>query len=542
MAESTDALDKFLDANLLYSQDAFVFSDHKHLMGLGAVGSGKSLALCRRAMVLSLIHPGNEGMIGRAYGPELETTTMAQFFEYCDPDLIDNFQKKDRRLRLRTIGKKKSEILFRHIIEPNPTRKHLSSANWGWFAIDQAEDTEPHHWQDLMGRLRRPDVGKQTGCGVANPKGHDWIWQRWIKPAEDKGKIDIHMVPGKGRPAKVELYYPAADHLCVKTESAENTFLPDGYIENLIEHNTDEWVQRYVMGSTDEWSGRIYKEFSARSPHVIDPFEIPRDWDTIVAMDAGGVDPWAVVVLRVDPVRGDVILTNEFYEQTTLLRTIADWIKNPQHSGIPDWQRATYVQDPENAQTVFEFNDVHDLPVNAAQRGGATKKPGIYRVSGYMHRIKGRERTFPGQGAKHPGSEDPGTIYDAPYFWVFNTCPNTINDLEEYHWDYDQRSHKSKEEPVKDGFHLCDAVRYGFQEVPSVQEAIEGDDEYQEKLQKMREHDFFSFQAQLNAQRVRSTAMHNPNKEPSLSEAWADEVLQQGAVLNPDEEPGILQW
>ena len=527
---------QFLDSNLLLSQDSFIYSRFKHTMGLGAVGSGKSRSLCQKVLWLSVLHPGNEGMLGRAYGPELESTTQAQFFEYCDPDLIDSYNKKDRRLVLRSSGKLKSTVLFSHIIDPSPTRKHHSSANWGWFGIDQAEDVDAHHWNDLQSRLRRPDVGKQIGCGVANPKGHDWIWKKWLKPAIDKGSFEIKMVPGKTKSARVEFYTAASEHLCVKTESEENTWLPDGYIENMREHNPPEWVARYVDGSTDEWSGRIYKEFSAQSVHVIDPFDIPKDWPVIVSMDAGGVDPWGITVLRIDPRRGDVFVTNEFYESTTLLKTIADWIKNPQHSGVPEWKEASYVQDPENAQTIYEFNSVHDMNVAPAFRG--KKKPGIYRISGYMHRIKGRTRTLPNQGSKHPGSEEVGTvtIYDAPYFWVFNTCPNTIHDLEEYPWDMDKRTNESKEEPVEKGFHLCDALRYGFMEVPAVEELIEQDDE----LQHMKEHDFYSWRIQRAAAQARDDhagGARGPNRQPSESEAWIEEV---GPRRSPLEEPEVL--
>jgi len=450
-------LDTFLSTKHLFSQDKSVFAQEKHLMLLGAYGSGKTRSSVERGVWLSLGSPNNEGLLGRAHATELETTTQAQFFEYINPNLIDTFNKKLNKVTTRPLwnGAKPSTIWFRHIIEPNPTRDHLSGLNLGWFGIDQAEDVAYSHWNKLHGRLRRKHVKRHYGFGSANPKGHNWIYKMFMLPARLKNRVERHTVPGITRDAIVELYRASPDHLLVKSETEENIHNPPDYIGNLRRNNPPEWVARFVDGSTDEWSGRIYKEFSARSIHVIDPFDVPKHWPCIVAMDAGGDAPWAILVLRQDPHSGDVFLTNEFYEAGTLLAVIANWIKNSDYSGIPHWQDAEFVCDPENKQVILEFQSVHDIHVMAAMKG--PKLPGIYRVSGYLHRQKGRVRTIPNQTPKHPGMEQRGDIVvtDAPYLWFFNRCPNAIREHEEWCWDYDVRTHESKEVPVDKEDHAC---------------------------------------------------------------------------------------
>jgi len=152
-----DPVDVFLGSKLLFSQDKYIFATEKHLIGLGAYGSGKTRGLVHRALFLSVTVPNNEGLIGRAFATELETTTEAQFFEYCHPSLIDNFHKKKKKLTIRTTGAKVSTIWFRHIIEPNPTKQHLTGLNLGWFALDQIEHM--NRQGRLAGRLDTGRIG-----------------------------------------------------------------------------------------------------------------------------------------------------------------------------------------------------------------------------------------------------------------------------------------------------------------------------------------------------------------------------------------------
>ena len=536
-----DPVDIFLGSKLLFSQDKFIFAPEKHLIGLGAYGSGKTRSLVHRSLFLSVTVPNNEGLIGRAFATELETTTEAQFFEYCHPNLIDNFHKKQKRVTIRTIGAKVSTIWFRHIIEPNPTKQHLTGLNLGWFALDQIEDCARRHWDNLHGRLRRENVKRHYGFGVANPKGHDWIYKMMLKPAIDRRRVKTHIVPGVNRPAKVMLYRATNDHLCVKTETEENVLMMDDpylvreYIRNLREHNSPEWVARYVDGSTDEWSGRIYKEFNAQSVHVITPFKIPDEWPCIVTMDAGGDAPWAILVLRQDPQSGDVFVTNEFYEATTLLSKIAAWIKNRDYSGIPHWQDAEYICDPENKQVIFEFQDVHRLNVFPAQKG--PKLPGIHRVSGYMHRIPGRIKRIPDQLAKHPLA-DAGDILiaDAPYLWVFNRCTNTITEHEEWCWDYDQRTNESKNRPVDKNDHTCDALLYGLRNLPPIEEVIKNDPQ----MEAMKKSDYFSYKEVLRVAQEKSWAADiDSSNIRGVGEAYLTEVGSDDEVYRRSERESI---
>ncbi|MEA3506807.1 MAG: phage terminase large subunit, partial [Elusimicrobiota bacterium] len=69
-----------------------------------------------------------------------------------------------------------SRIMFRHIEELN----NIQNINLGWFLIEQMSELETdEEFFTLWGRLRRKNVGKTSGGGVANTKGHNWVYKLW---------------------------------------------------------------------------------------------------------------------------------------------------------------------------------------------------------------------------------------------------------------------------------------------------------------------------------------------------------------------------
>lgn len=513
----------FLAAQRYPSQKDFVFTDVRYALQQGGVGSGKTDSLIDRSLFLSIFIPDNQGVIGRYTAAELRDTTEAQFFEKIAQhnlgDLIQSISKTEKKITIRTYDRtakkpRPSTVYFRHIFEPRPEKKHLAGLNLGWFAGDQIEDWEPQQWNDLMSRLRRVNT-KHYGFGVANPKGHWWGWKKWIKPAQDAGlnaEIELNsglpgtlgfwtqQVPGnRGTDTERTICRSGQDLIAFLTKSDENLSLPAGYIDDLIRNNPPEWVERFVLGSNDEWSGRVYKEFKGlNSVHVIDDFKVPPHWETIVSMDAGGDDPWAINVGRIDP-EGDVFLTNEFHEATTVLKNIADWLKNPAYSGIPDYKgNVSFYCDPENKQAINELNYTYGIPVGSAPKGPIL--PGIFRVSGYLHRHKGRTKTIPGQNYKHELAQDRGTIdiSDAPYCWIFRSLHHTIRELEEYHWDRDRTTGESKEKPVDKDNHHPDAIRYLLKLRPEIKEVIESDP----RMQRLKRDDYLSYREALRVAEI----------------------------------------
>lgn len=508
-------LDEYVHGYSSPSQDAFEHSTAFQTLFVGGVGSGKNHALNKRAIMLSFLEPGNEGMICRYRFSELETITQPQFFDEVPAEMILHYDKSQDFVMIRS-GKatEPSRIWFRSLWEPRPDKKKHAGLNLGWIGVDQLEDVEEGAWNDIMGRFRRKTVRRPYMFGIMNPKGHNWNWKRWIKPAESAGKIQRVMVPSvSGGYVESTRYFAGEGLLAIVANSEENFFngrcsdhstavigcepcriAAAAYVGRLRKYNPEFWVRRMVDAGFDELSGSVYPEYNEYSIHNIDPFEIPNDWETtIVPIDCGGDSPWAILVMRTDP-QGDVYVTSEFYEATVLIRRIADWMKDRERSLIPNIQDARKIIDPENKSASLELAQ-HGIYCQAAGKG--EKKPGIYHVAGYMHRLPKRTKSIPQQRLPD-GSFGTLVVTDAPRIWFFKTCVNTRCEHDAWQWGRDPRTGEATDKAVDRDDHTCDALIYGMRVLPPVWDLPEVDAE----LEALKRLDYRSFKEVMYRQEL----------------------------------------
>lgn len=474
------------------SQTAFEKSGQFQTALAGGVGSGKTHSLIKRSILLSFLEADNEGVLTRYTATDLETTTKRQFFEECPSTLILHYNKSENYVIIRSGQQDKpSRIWFRHIWEPRPDKKHLSGLNLGWIAGDQIEDWEEDRWNDLMARFRRQTVRRHYMFGILNPKGHNWCWAKWIKPAEEAKLVETVLVPSvMGGFVDSKRYRAAPGLLAIVAKTEENFFnrrcvnhprpkigcedcrlAAASYVTDMRRYNPEQWVRRMVDSSFEEWAGKIYPEYDEYTIHNIDPFHIPDEWKTVlVPIDCGGDSPWAIPVMRIDPF-GDVYVTNEYYQQSVLVREIAEWIKDRERSGIPDWNAARKIMDPENKLAMLEFAE-HGLYCESARK--ADKLAGIYQVAGYLHRVPGRVKAIPGQRLPD-GTIGTLVVQAAPRLWVFKTCTNWRREHSAWQWKRDLRTGAPTDKPEDKDDHCADATLYGLRVRPPVEKLPELD-------------------------------------------------------------------
>jgi Terminase large subunit, T4likevirus-type, N-terminal len=140
----------------------------------GPIGSGKSQALCREALVLSYQNPGRLGLIAAPTYPMLRDATQTTLFEIMDGnDIPYQYNKAENTLLLTDVG---SRIIFR----PSGEVERLRGTNLAWFGLDEMTYTPEAAWLRLEGRLRDPLARKICGFGAWTPKGYDWVYRKFI--------------------------------------------------------------------------------------------------------------------------------------------------------------------------------------------------------------------------------------------------------------------------------------------------------------------------------------------------------------------------
>ena len=264
----------------------------------GPIGSGKSYALAYEALFLSFLNPGLLGLIGAPTYKMLEDSTRRSFFDVLDAEGIEFiFNKQENCVRLLPNG---SEVIFRSM--ENPER--LRGPNLAWFGLDELTYTREDAWTRILGRLRHPLASRLCGYAVWTPKGHDWVFHRFVE---------------ENNP----------DYRLVKATPRENTHLPPDFYDQLKHSYAESFYRQEVLGEyLDIYGGNVYSAFSEGNiqPVAYDP-KLPLCW----ALDFN-VDPMCSVICQIEERKPHFLTTQ--YARRDVVRVI-DEIVLPDSRTVP---------------------------------------------------------------------------------------------------------------------------------------------------------------------------------------------------------------
>lgn len=399
----------------------------------GAMGSGKTYAVCAEAIAWCLEQPGIRGLITRKTIPELRDTTETVFFDVL-PDELFKHGKATR------IGghyndftfPNGSKVLFRGI---DDWKKH-KSLNLGFIAWDEMDEFDEETYVGMLARLRQRDPtkeGRARGArqitrrgtwGASNPEGHNWAWKRFVKD------------PKPGRTA----YF--------KSTSFDNPYLTTDYYDNLLSM-PEAWIKRYVLCQFDDFAGQIYEAWSDR--HMVkryerDPFTrepvYPNHSVQWMALDPGMRDPTAGLWVIV--------------ERQPRLRIV----------GIAEYQEANLdvVEHTKAFRRIEALHRVRPMKrvadpnrINVRDSSTPTKLWDVYRRNGYRFDL----------GPSRYDDRIPalGTMIANGQFVVTEDCPMTYESIRDARWKdltpaQRARGDDPPEQPEKKNRHLCDAAEY----------------------------------------------------------------------------------
>lgn len=423
--EGVDGTREPLPKQKLFLDTALDVESSKFIAYVGGVGSGKTVVGCVTVLTWAVMYPGDY-LICRQFAPELKITTYKAFLEMCPPELIVENRIADAIVRIKAVGGKISNIMFRGLEEPDKHR----SLNLNAFYIDEASQCSEAAFMLLQGRLRGKYVRK--GILTSNPNGHDWIYKWFVK----KDHIQSELAKN--------------NFMLIKAPSTENKHLPDDYVQGMLSTWSEDRIRREVYGDFDSFAGQVYPEFR-RDVHVIKPFVIPKEWTRIIGIDHGLRNPacWLWGAVDYDE---NIYIYREWYNKEWLIEEICKG--RGTEKGVCYYLKGERIDgayiDPtttqRRGQTGFSDYDhyLENLPEGFPLRlGNHDLSPGIERVKQYL---KVDERT------------------NKPSMYIFDTCVNLIEEIAQYRYQELLPNQvgraNEKEVPVKSNDHSLDALRY----------------------------------------------------------------------------------
>lgn len=433
----------------------------------GGWGCGKTRIGLTNGLLLSALFPGNEGLVGRFHGKDLEDSVIPLFFEICPESWIARCQNRGKTgMTVRLTNS--SIIYFRHIHDAGSggTKSRRVGSNLGWFFFDQVEEATQTHWETMMGRLRNPKALIKMGLGAANPNGRDWVQKLFFpdwKPLDPENGVFFRT-------------YQKGNMFGVHVDSEENRemnggFVTDEYYDNMIANMSPDMVARYIHASMEDFRGKVYKGYSFDSVHNIDPLgHIPSHWECVVPIDVGGSCPWAVAPMYSDEY-GNLIITDGFNKVTARTQEVGDWIKT--HT---PWNeaRTTFVIDPENKLAASELADM-GIYCRVAEK---KVHEGTLRVASYFHIRKNEKPPKWFYETQSPQAVKRAEEGGSPRIFIYKTNIACRREHDEVVWD-DRKPNTIKKTHER-RFDYVDAVRYGVATKPDASRLPTNEDPYAE--------------------------------------------------------------
>ena len=217
-------------------------------------------------------------------------------------------------------------------------------------------------------------------------------------------------------------------------------------------------------GEITALEGRIYTDFDP-GVHVVEPFEIPKDWPRYQAIDFGYTHPFCALWGALDG-DGRLYIYREHYR--------AGWLLRKHALAITEAESCPHCFDPDGygSETDAEvWWERYDRGCSHCDQGRAEPEPDIRWAdpenAGDRRSLSADYRIVNSPARKRvaPGIRDVAERLvvqpdGKPRLYVFNTCTNLLSEFPQYRWKPNRGSEEIEPKPLKTNDHAMDALRY----------------------------------------------------------------------------------
>ncbi len=395
----------------------------------GPAGTGKSRALMERVLVMALRYPGMRGLIVRKTLASLGSTALVTWREHVAIEALaagivvyyGGSAEEPPQYRFDN----GSRIMIGGM--DKPTR--IMSSEYDLAYVQEAVELNPADWEAISTRLRNGKIPYQQILADTNPDTPT----HWLKVRGNKGITRIIESRHEDNPVLVN-------------RDGSMTEVGKSYLGKL-NNLTGVRKQRLRHGLWVAAEGMIYEEYDP-AVHLVDRFQVPRDWTRYWAIDFGYVNPFSWQNWAISP-DGVAFLTAEIYMTK---RT------NDQHAKtILDHVAPKGVWGQQKPRAIICDHDAEGRAVLERELGLSTV-PAIKAVTEGIQAMQVRLR--PTSNGKRGMYLMRDTLLERDGELVDAKKPTCLaEEIPGYIWD-EGTGKTPKEVPVKEDDHACDASRY----------------------------------------------------------------------------------
>lgn len=413
-----------MEVSITKKQQAFIDSQAFETLFGGAAGGGKSYGQLVDGLLYALKYPKSKQIIFRSTFADLEKSLIRTSMDLYPLSIADYNSSKH------TWKFKNGSIVDFGYIQYEKDVYQYQSAEYDVIRFDELTHFTEFMYTYMISRCRGANPYPKCIKSSTNPGGvgHNWVKERFI----DIGAPNvIHTCKLETGETTTRIFIPSL----VQNNKFMLTYDPD-YIKRL-DALPEKERRALKYGDWDIFDGQFFTEFK-RDIHVIEPFEIPKDWYIYFVMDYG-LDKLAGYWIAVD-YNNNAYVFREVYESNLLVSQARDKIKEMTNEQIylylapPDlWNR--HKETGKSTADIFEEGDITLYKTNND------------RIQGWLQMKEWLK----------PYKDEQGCM--TARLKIFNTCKNLIRCLPQVQHD-EKRVGDIANEP-HELTHSVDAIR-GF--------------------------------------------------------------------------------
>ena len=412
-----------MEVEITEKQDSFVNSEAFETFYGGAAGGGKTFVQVFDAFLYGMKYPKSKQIIFRRTFPDIEKSLARASLEMY-PQEVSKYNSSKHTWRLEN-----GSIIDFGYIDNEQDVYQYQSAEYDVIRFDEVTHFTEFMYIYMISRCRGANDFPHQIKSSGNPGGvgHAWVKARFIEIGEPNKVHEIKLANGK-----------TSTRVFIPSKVQDNPFLlkKDPEYVNRLENLPEKEKKALLYGDWDIFDGQFFSEFR-RDIHVIEPFEIPKEWRVYRTRDYG-LDMLACYWIAVDNYMNAYVF-KEVYESGLIVSDAAKLINEVNEEKIyidlapPDlWNR--------NRDTGKSTFDIF------AENGQYLSKADNNRISGWLA-VK--------EWLK-PYTDEQGQLTSK--LKIFSNCKNLIRTLPAL--QHDERKPNDTAIEPHELTHAPDALRY----------------------------------------------------------------------------------
>ena len=319
-------------ANILFKpnpgpQTDFLAASEREVLYGGSAGGGKSYAMLSDPLRY-MGHPAFSGLLLRHTTEELRELVFKSQELY--PKIWPGIKWSERKMQWTAPS---GARLWMSYLDRDDDVLRYQGLAFSWIGFDELTQwATPYAWNYMRSRLRSTATDLPIFMrATTNPggRGHHWVKKMFIDPspynrsfdATDIDTTEVLRYPAghskAGKPLFKRRFIPA--------RLSDNPYLAQaGDYEAMLLSLPEHQRKQLLEGNWDVNEGAAFPEFN-RKIHVVEPYDIPKNWAKFRACDYGYGSYTGVVWLAVSPSE-QLIVYRELYCSRVTATDLADMI------------------------------------------------------------------------------------------------------------------------------------------------------------------------------------------------------------------------